>query len=84
MDGAFLGSSGRWGIVGVFRNSEGKVMLQFRKEVKVELAVHTKFLVFRKGILVVPASRWTLSHHFVFELDSKSIITWVANPSLTP
>lgn len=40
MDDAFLGSSDKWGIVGVFMNLEGKVMFQFRKNVKVELAVH--------------------------------------------
>lgn len=36
---------------------EGKILLQFDKEVSVDLAVQTEVLAFRKGILVAVASR---------------------------
>lgn len=49
-----------------------------------ELAVHTEILVFKKGILVAVASYWSLSHSFVFESHSKSVVIWVANPTSVP
>lgn len=58
------------------------MLLQFGKEVRVESAVHAKLLAFRKGILVAATFRWTSSHPFVFQLDTKSVIAWNANPSL--
>lgn len=41
MDVLFLGGLGRWGIGGVFRDSNGKVLLQYSKKMSVKSAVHT-------------------------------------------
>lgn len=82
VDDSFLGNSNRWGIKGVFRDLKGNVILQFGKEVSVQLAIHTELIDFREESLVVAASRWRLSHSFVFELNSKSVISWVTDPSL--
>lgn len=57
VDDSFLGSSGRGDIGGVFRNSGGKVFLQFGKEVRVESTIHMELLAFGEVILVVGASR---------------------------
>lgn len=45
----FGGASGRGGIDGVFWNSNSEVLLQFCKEVCVDLVIHTEMLLFRKG-----------------------------------
>lgn len=50
---SFLDSSGRRGI---FKDSEGKVLLQFGKEVRVELAVLGELMAVREGILVAATS----------------------------
>lgn len=31
-------------------------------------------------LVVVAASRWTLSHFFVFESDCQSVVVWATNP----
>lgn len=54
----------------MFRDSEGRVLLQFNKKVSVDLAVHAEVVALREGILVVAATlRWTLMHLFIFESD---------------
>lgn len=55
MDGLFLRGTGM-GIGGIFRDSCGKIFIQFGKEVSVESALHTELLAFREGILVAAAS----------------------------
>lgn len=80
VDYSFLGGSSKGDIGGAFRNSEGKVLFQFKKEVKVNLAVQTELLAFREGILMAIVSYWVSSHSFVFEFDSKSIVAWIKNP----
>lgn len=60
-----VGSS-RGGIRGVFRDSKGKVLLQFCKEVIL--------LALQEGIVVASVSRWVLSYSFLFESDSQSIV----------
>lgn len=49
VDGSFLilGTSGRRGIGGIFRNFEGEVFLQFAKEVCVDSAIHVEILALR-------------------------------------
>lgn len=74
LDGSFLNVSGRGGIGGVFRGSEGRELLQFGKEVCVDWAVHAEMLVLREGLLGAAASRWTSSHSFVFESDRKYVV----------
>lgn len=44
MDGSFLEVSDKEGIGSVFRDLEGKTLLQFNKKVKVDLAVHEEVL----------------------------------------
>lgn len=36
-----------------------------------------------EGLLVTVASRWTSSHSFMFESDSKLVVVWVVNHSST-
>lgn len=76
MDGSYLGGSGRESIGGVFRYSEGKVLLQFGKEVWVDSALYAELLAFQEDMLVAIASCWASSNFFVFESDSKSVIAW--------
>lgn len=57
MNESFLGGSCRGGIGGVFRNLEGKRLLQFNNKVSVESAVYAELLAFREGILMAAASR---------------------------
>lgn len=51
---------------------------------EVELVIHAEVMALRKGLLVVVVSRWASTHSFLFELDSKSAISWVVNPSFSP
>lgn len=74
VNGSFLGSSGRGGIGGVFRDSEGKVFVQFSKEVSTDLIVLAEVLSLKQGILVAVASRWNSSHSFLFVSDSKLVV----------
>lgn len=71
----FLGRSDRGGIGGLFRDPEGKILVQFGKKVPVDSAMHTEFLVFREGILAATTSRWASSHSSIFESDSLSVVT---------
>lgn len=71
----FLESSDREGVGGVFRDLNGQVLLQYSKEVHVNSPMHAEILAFRERILVATASRWTSSRSFLFESDSKSVVT---------
>lgn len=84
VDDFFLGISGKGCIGGVFRDFEGKVLLQFGKEVQVDSTIHEEMLVFREWILVVAASRLASSLFFLFEFDSKLVVNWVAEPLYAP
>lgn len=57
VDAFFFGNSGRDGIRGLIRDSEERVLIQFCKEVRMNFAIHARFLLFREGLLVVVASR---------------------------
>lgn len=70
VDGSFLGEFGRGGI---FRDSKDRILVQFGREVEVDLVVHAEVLAFRESILVTVASRWASFHSFLFESDSKSV-----------
>lgn len=48
VDGSFRDGSSREGIGGVFRDFEGKVLLQFSKEVRVQSAMETEVLAMRR------------------------------------
>lgn len=58
IDKSFLGDSNIKGIDGVFRNSKGRVLLEFGREVSVDSTVHVEVLALREGLLVVATSRW--------------------------
>lgn len=57
------------------------VLLQFCKEVRVNSIVDVDVLALREGLLMLAASPWTSTHSFVFELDLRLVIAWVADPS---
>lgn len=84
VNGCFLGGLGKVGIRGVFRDSEGRVLLQFCKEVIVDLAVEAEVLALREGLLVAVTSCWASTHSFMFKSDLSSIITWAVNPLSAP
>lgn len=44
VDGSFLGTTGSGGIRGVFRDSEGRVLLMFGKAMWADSAIHAKIL----------------------------------------
>lgn len=50
-------SLGRLGKGSVFRNLKGGVLLQFGREISVNLTVHAEVLALRKGLLVATVSR---------------------------
>lgn len=81
VDGSFLGSSGRWGVRGLIRDSKGNILIQFRKEVNMDLVVHAEVLALNEGLIVAVASRWASIHSFVFKSDSQSILVLVVNLS---
>lgn len=62
---------GGGGIRGVFKDSSGKILVQFGKELVVDSTVHVELLALRQGLLVAVASWWALSHSFLFEFDSQ-------------
>lgn len=64
----------------MFRDSEGRVLLQFSKEVSVGLDVHVEVLALREGLLVAEVSRWALMHLFMFKSDCQLVVAWVADP----
>lgn len=64
----------------MFRDSKGRVLFQFGKEVSVDLAVHTEVLTLREGLLMAAASRKASTHSFVFESNCQSVVAWVADP----
>lgn len=45
-------SLGKRGIKSVFRNLDGRVLIQFGKEVSVNSAIHAELLALREGIFV--------------------------------
>lgn len=57
VDGSFFGGVGREGIGDIFRNLDGKVLLQSCKKLLVELAVYVELLALREGLLVTDVSR---------------------------
>lgn len=57
------------------------MLLQFGKSVEVESAIHEEVLALPEGLQVAVASRWISFPSFLFELDFKSVMAWVANPS---
>lgn len=78
MNDSCLAFSGNGAIEGTFRDSDGRVLLQFGKSVWADLIVHTEMLTLRKRLLVAAASRWASFHSFFFQFHSKSVMTWVA------
>lgn len=42
----------RGGIGGLIRDSKGKFLIQFSKEVMVDLVIHAEVLTFREGLVV--------------------------------
>lgn len=57
VDGSFLATVDNGGIGGVFWKFGGKILVQFDKEVEVELIVHAKLIVLREGLLIATTSR---------------------------
>lgn len=50
----------------MFKDSKGRVLFRFSREVNVDLVVYTEVLGFREGLLMVTTSRWALADSFVF------------------
>lgn len=70
---------------GIFKDLKEGLLLQFRKEVRVESTVHDELMPVREGILVTVALWWVSSDPFMFESNSKSVVSWsVANSSSAP
>lgn len=67
VDGFFRARSRSVRIRGVFRDANGRVVLQFPKEVEVDLARHVELLALYVGLLMAVASRWASSHVFIFK-----------------
>lgn len=68
VDGSYLGGSRKGSMVGF----------------SVTWGFHAELLAFRVEILIAAASRWSLTHSFLFGLDSNSVASWVSNPSSIP
>lgn len=60
VDGSFLRSSSQGVIEGLIRDLEGRILIQFCKEMWVDLVVHTEVLVLRERLLIAVASHWVL------------------------
>lgn len=84
VDDSLLGILGRRGKGGVFRDTEGSVILQLGKEVEVDLVVHAEVLALWEGLFVTATSRWASSHTFMFEFDFVLIVAWVKNHLSAP
>lgn len=63
---------------------EDKLFFQSGKVMWVDSTVYAKLLTFREGVLVAVALRWIMTHSFLFELDSKFIVAWIADRSSIP
>lgn len=83
MNESFLRSSSRGDIEGIFRDSYGRVLIQFGKKVVVDSTVQAELLVLRESILVAAVSRLSSSHSIVFKLDFQLVVAWIVDPSLT-
>lgn len=75
MNGSFLRSSGREGIGGPIRDSDGRVFIQFYKEVREDSTINAEVLALREGLLFVAVSRWASSHYFLFESDIQLVVS---------
>lgn len=63
----------------------GEILLQFAKELKVDLAVHAELLTIQEGLLVAVASRWASSCIFVLWIwFIVGGFTWFSNLVSTP
>lgn len=83
--GSFLGASRQGGIGrGVFKDSEGKFLLKFCKDMTADSTVHAKVLALWEGLLLAVALHWASSHSFLFELDSKFVVVWIVDSSSAP
>lgn len=82
VDSSYKTDLGKGGIEGVFRDADGRIFLQFSKEVSVDLVIHAELLAIWKGLLLAATSRWVDVFSFTFELDSKTAVIWLANPTL--
>lgn len=67
IDVSFLGGTGRGGIGGIFRNSNGRVLIQFGKQVSTDSVVHAEIMALREGLVVAATWQWASSHSFMFE-----------------
>lgn len=66
---------------GVFRDSEGNVILQFNKAMMVDSAVWAGVHVLREAMLQAATLRCASSHSFMFKSNLKSIVAWVMDPA---
>lgn len=74
MDDFFWGGLDREGIEEEFRYSKGSVLLQFCKEVRVELAAEMEVLELLECLLVVVGSHWVSTHSFLFKSNLRSVV----------
>lgn len=49
-----------------------------------ESTIHTEIMGIREELLIVAASRWSSSSHFLIKFDSANAIKWFKNSSKTP
>lgn len=56
MNSSFMGDLSRESIGGIVRDSKGKVLIQFCKEVRGDSTVHAEVVASREGLLVAVAS----------------------------
>lgn len=69
-----MGGVGRGDIGGVFRYSDGWVLLQFCEKVRVESTREAEVMALGEGLLAATALYWVSTHSFVFESDLNSVI----------
>lgn len=84
MDRSFISSNGQGGIGGIFRYNHGNPLMHFGKQFVVDSGNHAEILALREGLLVVAASRWGHSIHFLIESDSSNVVFWLTQPSKRP
>ncbi|EOX99225.1 Uncharacterized protein TCM_007835 [Theobroma cacao] len=84
VDGAARGNLREFGIGGVLKDDQGRILVTFSKSIGVRNANRVELLALKEAFFIFMASKWAFSHYLLIESDSLITVKWSNCPSVTP